>query len=177
MDGDGAQRPDLRKQARRLRVVRHQRDEFPYPGYSETLCGFADPRIDSNDKNPNPNVTMLEWLHRKPAYRGRVAAFGAWDTFPAIFNASRAGFPVNAGYDPFVIAPVNPRIEFLNKLKAETRMWDGEPFDSFTFHTALEYMKTKKPRVMFLSLGETDEWAHAGHYDLYLRSATRAKQT
>ena len=29
---------------------------------------------------------------------------------------------------------------------------------------------------MFLSLGETDEWAHAGHYDLYLRSATRADQ-
>ena len=149
---------------------------FSYPGYNETLCGFADPRIDSNDKNPNPNVTMLEWLHRKPAYRGRVAAFGAWDTFPAIFNAARAGFPVNAGYDPFTIAPANPRIEFLNKLKAETRMWDGEPLDAFTFHTALEYMKTKKPRVMFLSLGETDEWAHAGHYDLYLRSAARADQ-
>ncbi len=66
---------------------------FSYPGYSETLCGFADPRIDSNDKNPNPNVTMLEWLHRKPAYRGRVAAFGAWDTFPAIFNDSTSRVP------------------------------------------------------------------------------------
>src|SRR5947209_11364021 len=30
---------------------------FSYPGYNETLCGFADPRIDSNDKRPNPNVT------------------------------------------------------------------------------------------------------------------------
>jgi hypothetical protein len=27
---------------------------FSYPGYSETLCGFADPRIASNDKNPEP---------------------------------------------------------------------------------------------------------------------------
>ncbi|MGI8992391.1 MAG: hypothetical protein ACR2I2_22775, partial [Bryobacteraceae bacterium] len=35
---------------------------FSYPGYSETLCGFADPRIKSNDKVPNPNVTVLEWL-------------------------------------------------------------------------------------------------------------------
>ena len=39
----------------------------------------ADPRIDSNDKIPNPNITVLEWLNTLPAYRGRVAAFGAWD--------------------------------------------------------------------------------------------------
>jgi phosphopentomutase len=27
------------------------------------------------------------------------------------------------------------------------------------------------PRVLFVGYGETDEWAHAGKYDLYLRSA------
>ena len=37
---------------------------FSYPGYSETLCGFADPRIASNDKRLNPNRTVLEWLYR-----------------------------------------------------------------------------------------------------------------
>ena len=31
------------------------------------LSGRADPPIDSNDKKPNPNVTVLEWLNRKPA--------------------------------------------------------------------------------------------------------------
>ena len=41
---------------------------FSYPGYNETLCGFADARIDSNDKVPNPNVTVFEWLARKPNY-------------------------------------------------------------------------------------------------------------
>ena len=33
---------------------------FSYPGYNEMLAGVADPRIDSNDKTPNPNVTVLE---------------------------------------------------------------------------------------------------------------------
>ena len=47
---------------------------FSYPGYSEILCGFSDPRIDSNAKKPNPNVTMPEWLNGKPAFAGRVAA-------------------------------------------------------------------------------------------------------
>jgi hypothetical protein len=145
---------------------------FSYPGYSETLCGYADPRIDSNNKFPNPNVTVLEWLHRKPQYRGKVAAFGAWDTFPSILNAERAGFLVNAGFDPLRAGFTTPRLDLLNQLKAEmTRTWDGEPMDALTFHTAMEYLKARQPRVLFLSLGETDEWAHAGKYTEYLHAA------
>jgi hypothetical protein len=147
---------------------------FSYPGYSETLCGFADPRVASNDKIPNPNVTVLEWLNKKPAYRGQVAAFGAWDVFPFIFNAERAGFPVNAGYDPFTSIPATPRLNLLNRLKAEIpRVWEGEPFDSMSFHTALEYVRARKPKILYLSLGETDEWAHAGNYTEYLNAAHR----
>ncbi len=44
---------------------------FSYPGYSETLCGFADPRIGTNDKRDNPNRTVIEWLYRKPRFEGR----------------------------------------------------------------------------------------------------------
>lgn len=147
---------------------------FSYPGYNETLTGFADDRIDSNDKKYNPNVTVLEWLHSKPAYRGKVAAFGAWDVFPWIINAPRAGFPVNAGYDPLPMSPMPPTIELLNTLKAESpRDSAAEPLDALTFHTALEYLKVRKPSVLFLSLGETDHWAHAGKYDEYVRAANR----
>lgn len=147
---------------------------FSYPGYNETLTGFADDRITSNDKNYNPNVTVLEWLHNKPTYRGKVAAFGAWDTFPWIINEPRCGFPVNAGYDPLPLSPMTPAMALLNRLKAESpRDQAAEPIDALTFHTALEYWKTRKPSVVFLSLGETDEWAHAGKYDEYIRAANR----
>jgi hypothetical protein len=44
---------------------------FSYPGYNESLTGAADPKIDSNDKKYNQNVTVLEWLHQKPATRVR----------------------------------------------------------------------------------------------------------
>lgn len=146
---------------------------FSYPGYNETLAGFADARINSNDKVPNQNVTVLEWLHSKPEFRGKVAAFGSWDRFPAILNAPRAGFPVVAGYDPLTVPPVTPMISFLNRLKPETYASESTSFDSFTFHTALEYVKLHQPRVLFLSLGETDEWAHEGRYPEYLRAARR----
>jgi hypothetical protein len=146
---------------------------FSYPGYSETFCGFPDPRINSNDKVPNPNITVFEWLNHKPAFHDRIAAFGAWDVFPFIINAPRAGIPVIAGHDPLNLTPSNDRIRILNRLKQETEVWDDEAYDSFTFHTALEYLKIRKPRVLYLSLGETDNWAHEGKYDLYLHAGHR----
>jgi len=149
---------------------------FSYPGYNETLSGFADPRIHSNDKVPNPNVTVLEWLHDKPAYHGKMAVFGAWGVISEIVNGARAGLVANSGYDPLTAPPVTDRLALINRLKAETAVWDDEPYDSFAFHTALEYLKLHQPRVLYLSLGETDEWAHAGNYALYLRSAHRVDQ-
>lgn len=149
---------------------------FSYPGYNETLTGVADPRIHSNDKVANPNVTVLEWLNQKPGYRGKVAAFGAWGVISEIVNGARGGFVANAGYDPLTAPPITERLAAINRLKDETRVWDDEPYDSFAFHTALEYLKLHRPRVLYLSLGETDEWAHEGNYALYLRSAHRVDQ-
>lgn len=149
---------------------------FSYPGYSETLCGFPDARVDSNDKNPNPNISMFEWLGGKPAFKGRIAAFGAWDLFPYILNVQRSGLFVNAGYDPLIVKPSSPKIDLLNRLKKESELWDSEALDAPMFHTALEYLKLRKPRVMFVSLGEPDEWAHDGKYALYLTSAHRVDQ-
>ena len=149
--------------------------KFSYPGYNETLCGFADPAIDSNDKRPNQNVTVFEWLHRKPSFAGRVAAFGVWDCFPFIFNRQRCGFLVNAASEPLKLSTSNARVEMLNTLKVNsTRYWKDEPFDSFTVYSALEYLKTEKPRLLFVSLNETDGWGHEGRYDQYLPAAQRA---
>ena len=150
---------------------------FSYPGYSETLCGFPDDRVNSNDKAPNPNVTMFEWLNQKPAFHGHIAAFGAWDVFPFIFNQPRAGFPVNAGWDPLPSQNPSPELALLNRLKAETpRVWEDEPFDALPFYTALEFLKSEKPRVLFIGLGETDDWAHGGRYADYLDAAHRVDQ-
>ncbi len=146
---------------------------FSYPGYSEIFCGFPDDRIDSNDKVPNPNANVLEWLQGRSGYKGSIAAFGAWDVLPFILNAPRSGLLVNAGYNPLTSITMTPQLEMLNRLKAETAMWPDESFDPPAFLTALEYLKARKPRVLYLSLGETDEWAHAGRYDLYLNSLHR----
>ncbi|HET6896955.1 MAG TPA: dienelactone hydrolase family protein, partial [Vicinamibacteria bacterium] len=147
---------------------------FSYPGYNELLSGRADPRIDSNDKKPNPNVTVLEWLNGREPYKGRVAAFCSWDTFPWILNRERSGLVVNAGFEPMTFAGDRGRLAVLNQILADTTpAADGVRHDSLTYAATLEYVQAARPRVVYISYGETDDWAHAGRYDHYLHSAQR----
>lgn len=148
---------------------------FSYPGYNELLTGFPDPRVDSNDKRPNPNVTVLEWLHARPGFEGRVAAFCSWDVFPFIINSERSGIPVNAGWQPATIGPDPAVLAEINDWAAHVpHQWENVRYDVFTHRTALEQIKVEHPRVVYISLGETDDWAHARRYDLYLDAAQRA---
>jgi hypothetical protein len=147
---------------------------FSYPGYNEMFAGIADPRIDSNDKVPNPNITVLEWLNTRPAFKGRVAAFGSWDVLPSILNTARSGIPVGTGFSP-VPSPRTDRERAINELAADLPpYWNYGPFDAPIVYAALEALRTSKPRALYIMLGEVDEWAHAGRYDLYLDATYRA---
>ena len=147
---------------------------FSYPGYSETFCGFADPRIDSNKKIPNPNINVLEWLNQKPSYRGRVAAVTSWDVFPAILNVQRSGLEINAGFEQLNSVPETPEVRLLNRLVAETPPSGTETrYDAFTYYAAVEYLKARKPRVLLVSFDETDNFGHAGRYDRVLQAARK----
>jgi hypothetical protein len=148
--------------------------KFSYPGYSEMLCGFPDPRIDSNDKKPNPNVNVLEWLNGRPGFRGRVAAFCSWDVFPFILNRERSGLAVLAGHEPIRDDPLSEVQAGRNLFARDAGSpWPDSALDGFTHQAALEHLKRHRPRVLYVAYGETDEWAHSGKYDLYLQAAHR----
>ncbi len=147
---------------------------FSYPGYNELLSGLADPRVDSNRKVPNPNVTVLEWLNGRPGFEGRVFAFGSWDVLPFILNTARSGLKVGSGFSP-VPSPETERERELNELAGDLPpYWSYGTFDAPFVRAAIDALKSGKPRVLYLLLGEGDEWAHEGRYDLYLDATTRA---
>lgn len=145
---------------------------FSYPGYNEILTGKADDqRIRSNDKIPNPNTTVLERFNATDTGKGRVAAFGSWDVFPYIINEERSGVPVNAGFEP-AKENLNEREKFLNHLQRQIPSpWSSVRLDAFTHHYALEYMNKEHPRLVYIAYGETDDFAHEGDYQAYLKSA------
>jgi hypothetical protein len=143
---------------------------FSYPGYSEIFTGYADTNINSNSHPPNPNVTVLEYLNKQPGLKGKVAAFGAWEAFGRIINEERSGIPVVSGFDLMGGNKPNANEKLMNAMMNDAhKPWgEEECFDVFTHYGALEYLRTKKPRVLYIAYGETDEWAHAGQYRSYL---------
>lgn len=151
--------------------------KFTYPGFNEMLTGFVDPGINKNEKRNNPNVTVLEWLHRKPAYAGRIVGFANWDVHPYVLNSARSGIPVWTGFDTNLPAKPGSRLALVQQLERDTLpYWRDMSFDSFYAYAALEYMKEAKPRIVWIAFGETDEWAHDGRYDMVLYAAHNVDQ-
>lgn len=150
--------------------------KFSYPGYSEMFVGYADDeRITSNGKIPNPNVTVLEFLNRRPGFAGRVAAIATWDVFPSILNQDRAGIYVHAGLGPVVSNSLTDRELMLNEMIGDAvTLWKDNQMDAIVMQATREYLLKHKPRVLFVGLGETDEWGHARRYDRYLHAANRS---
>lgn len=146
--------------------------QFSYPGYNEFLTGYADPAVRSNDKMLNANTNVFEWLNGKPEFRGRVAAAVNWDVLPWILNAPRAGFPVWSGFEVPEGTERLPVPAALSEMVERGRtVWSGVLLDTFVGYAAKHAVRTLKPRAMYVSFGETDDWAHEGHYERYLRAA------
>jgi hypothetical protein len=146
-----------------------------YPGYNEMLTGNTDPFISSNRKYKNPNVNVLEYLNGKAEFNGRVAVFTSWDVFPYILNKKRNSLLINSGYEKILEQEQLPVLNMLNKVQQEVvKDKKTTRYDQLTFIAAKEYLQQHRPGVFYLALGETDEFAHDGRYDLYLQQANTA---
>jgi len=145
---------------------------FSYPGYNEILTGQADDEhITSNSKIYNENVTILETLNQQPQYKNKVAAFASWDVFPYIINDKRSGVPVNAGYMNATGNHLTEREIFLNETQRQAPIiWESVRLDMFTHHYAKEYIKKNHPKIVYIAYGETDDFAHGGLFDMYIKS-------
>lgn len=142
-----------------------------YAGYSEMFTGNVDLGIFNNNKNTNTNKNIFEYLSGIDMYKGNIAVFTSWDVFPFILNEKRNGIEINSGYENikeennYTQHALNIVQSNLSENKEHTRQ------DMLTYIAAKEYLQIHKPKVFYLSLGETDEYAHKGNYDMYLQKA------
>lgn len=145
---------------------------FSYPGYNELLTGYPDTVINSNDFPPNPNVTILEYFNQLPSFKNKVVVFGAWGAFNRIINEKRSNIPVYAAFDTLK-GNLSSTERLLNLMLQNSYkpFEENECLDVFTHYMAKNQLLSKKPKVLYIAYGETDEWAHAGKYKSYLDAA------
>ena len=151
------------------------RTNVSFPGYSELLTGFVDERIFSNAFAVNPNPNILQFFSRQRKYQGKVAAFAGWAAFPYILNRKGSSFPVFAAFDSIGGRRPTAHESLINSMMQRSYRPFGPDvaMDVFTHHAALDYLKTKRPKVLYIAYAETDEFAHAGQYRDYLDAANR----
>jgi hypothetical protein len=146
--------------------------QFSYPGRSEAFTGYYDSAVNSNDYPDNPNTNVLEFIDKQPGFRGKVAVFSSWDADARIFNRHRNGMLVNI-YGEDVTGQLTP-------LQVAANAWQhllpdifggGERLDAGTFALAKAYLLANHPRVLYIDLGDPDDFAHAGDYGSYLDAA------
>lgn len=142
---------------------------FSYPGYNEIFTGYPDTAVNSNDKIWNKNTNVLEFINQQKKYTGKVAAFATWDVFPYILNTQRSKLYVNADVDTLKFS--TPQLQLINDMQFLTTRPIGVRPDVFTYFAAREYMKAYQPKVLYIAFDETDDFAHGGEYDQYLKSA------
>lgn len=144
--------------------------KISYPGYNELLTGFADPFPVLNTPTYNRNISVLEYLNEQPEYKGQVVAFSSWDIFPFVLNTKRNKMLLNSGYQPMSYI-VTDSSKMTEAVQGNVAKKTNVRYDLLTYLTAREYIQSNHPRVVYISLGETDEFAHKGRYDLYLQKA------
>jgi hypothetical protein len=161
--------------ARRSRVHLRNRHWFSYPGYAELLVGAAhDETIKSNDPVRIPYRTVLEHLREALGLApDHVAAFTSWDVFSSIVEHREGSIRVNAGYRR--VASPDPAIQRESELQFATPTpWDSVRHDAYTCRFAMDHLARRRPRVLYVALGETDDWAHDGRYDRVLEAYERS---
>jgi hypothetical protein len=144
--------------------------KISYPGYNEMFTGYPDPVFIPNVPVNNRNTNIFEYLNSKKEYEGKVAVFSSWNIFSAILNKRRNKLPVNSGYESL---PDDSSVnnEIINQAQEGILQKKNTRYDLLTYLGAREYIDHHKPKVVLISFGETDQFAHSGRYDMYLQQA------
>ncbi len=139
-----------------------------YPGYSEIFTGYADPAINSNDLNYNPNSNVFEFVNQQKGFEGKVASFASWDRAKGFLNNKQSTFFINGGYDPVEAPYLSPLQQTLNNLQKLHHTLEQSRPDYITYLLAKEHIRLHQPRLLSIGFAWSDDMAHDGSYPLYL---------
>jgi hypothetical protein len=125
------------------------------PGYVELMSG-ATSECTRNDCMPALGTTLPEEVsYALAAGPGQVAIFASWEVIARVSSGERPDVLVVAGSSEGAEAPAYPG-------------HGAYQADRQTRFQAIRYLLERRPRFLWVSLGDTDEWAHRRDYRNYL---------
>ena len=146
-------------------------------GYLELLRGHAAPGCASNECSFPAEPSLAEQVRAMPGVGADdVAVFASWDRIAPVASATKDAFLVSAGRS-FAgrarAAESDAELTRAIDLGASATAMPGHGGyrpDRHTARIALAWLRTHRPRFLWVALGDPDEWAHRGSYADYLGS-------
>jgi hypothetical protein len=144
------------------------------PGYIEIFAGRPDLGCFRNDCTPTPMRTIADQV-RDAGETDDVALVSSWPNI-ARAASTEPGFVLTAGRKLVdredllrADAPTARLLDQGARAPSYPGQGDYRP-DAFTGRLALRRLLVSKPRLLFVGLGDADEYAHRGDYAGYLRA-------
>jgi hypothetical protein len=140
------------------------------PGYTEIMTGAPRAQVTDNDNVRHPYRTALEYAREALSLGyGQVAQIGSWEGFKLAAASRDDAFLTVGVYDTIPAPWGSPDTDRLAALRKEVMgLWEEGSNDVLTFRMALDFLVRNQPRVLWLALVNSDDWAHADRYDRYL---------
>ncbi|MGD2127853.1 MAG: hypothetical protein PVJ33_03920 [Lysobacterales bacterium] len=140
------------------------------PGYTEMLTGAPRPDVMDNDNRRHEYPTALEYARRALDLEfADVAQIGSWDGFSLAAASRDDAFLMVGVYDRIPAPWGSPQSDYLAGLRKQVMgLWEEGSNDVLTYRMALDFLHRNHPRVLWLALVNSDDWAHADRYDRYL---------
>jgi hypothetical protein len=146
------------------------------PGYVEMLTGAPRPEVVDNEERRYAHPTALELARSELDLGfGQVAVIGSWNGYANAAASSADAFVMVGAYDDVPDDWGSDEIDFLNELRRDVMgLWEEGSNDALTYRMARAYLVKNRPRVLWVALVNSDDWAHADRYDRYLAYLHRA---
>ncbi len=128
------------------------------PGYTELLSGRPPNGCSDNGCKRTAATTLLDQANAAGA---SVAVFSSWERIDLAATARPGRFFVSCGRQGD------------RSIDPAPGLGDFRP-DRYTAALALAYLEREAPDVLYLGLGDTDEYAHHASYDEYLGALSYA---
>jgi len=154
------------------------------PGYMEMLSGRSPSLFRDNNCPQIPEPTVLDELMALPGMDpAQISVVASWEGIEKAVSIDPGRIAISVGRTSGQTRSLFARdAEGARLLKAGEQAGSGPGHGDFrrdqaTSDLGLHYLRTKRPRFLFLGLGETDEFGHRRDYRNYLRALQAADRT
>jgi hypothetical protein len=163
------QGPLLGDKASGERVLVGNRAQNSLPGYQSIMAGATQPCLSNACGRIKVETFPERLVHDLGLKPEQVATIASWENIALAVEHVPGTTFVSAGPEPLAFPGTDRDAQLINDgQKGDSPPWKSARYDKHTFSHALNYLKKKKPRFLFISLNDSDEWGHKGQYDKYV---------